>query len=50
LLPTAWILDALRGIILRGFGVADVLSALGVALAWSAALFALAVWRFRLSD
>ncbi|MCX6363271.1 MAG: ABC transporter permease [Actinobacteria bacterium] len=50
LLPTAWILDGLRGIIVRGFGVADVLPAFGVALAWSAALFALAVWRFRLSD
>ena len=50
LLPTAWILDGLRGIIVRGFGVADVLPAFGVALAWSAALFALAVWRFRLTD
>src|SRR5450756_314862 len=50
LLPTAWILDGLRGIIVRGFDVADVLPAFGVALAWSAALFALAVWRFRLTD
>jgi ABC-2 type transport system permease protein len=50
LLPTAWILDGLRGIIVRGFDVADVLPAFGVALAWSVALFALAVWRFRLSD
>lgn len=49
LLPTAWILDGLRGIIVRGFGVADVLPAFGVALAWSTGLFALAVWRFRLS-
>ena len=50
LLPTSWILDGLRGIIVRGFGIADVLPAFGFALAWSAALFALAVWRFRLSD
>jgi ABC-2 type transport system permease protein len=49
LLPTAWILDGLRGIIVRGFGVADVLPAFGVALAWSAGFFAVAVWRFRLS-
>jgi ABC-2 type transport system permease protein len=50
LLPTAWILDALRGVIVRGFGGVEVLPAFGVALAWSAALFALAVWRFRLSS
>ena len=50
LLPTAWILDGLRGIIVQGFGVADVLPAFGVALAWSAGLFALAVWRFRLTS
>ena len=50
LLPTSWILDGLRGIVVRGFDVADVLPAFGVALAWSMALFALAVWRFRLSD
>ena len=49
LLPTAWILDALRGIIVRGFDVSDVMPAFGVALAWSAALFTAAVWRFRLS-
>ena len=49
LLPTAWILDGLRGIVVRGFGVGDVLPAFGVALAWSAGLFAAAVARFRLS-
>ena len=49
LLPTAWILDALRGIIVRGYDISDVLPAFGVALAWSAALFTAAVWRFRLS-
>jgi ABC-type multidrug transport system permease subunit len=50
LLPTAWILDGLRGIVVRGFGVADVLPAFWISLAWAAALFAVAVWRFRLSD
>jgi ABC-2 type transport system permease protein len=49
LLPTAWILDGLRGIIAKGYGVSDVLAAFGVALAWSAALFGAAVARFRLS-
>lgn len=48
-LPTTWILEGLRGIILQGYGVADVLPAFAVALAWSAGLFAVAVWRFRLS-
>jgi ABC-2 type transport system permease protein len=50
LLPTAWILDGLRGIVLRGFDVADVLPAFAYSVAWAAGLFALAVWRFRLSD
>jgi ABC-2 type transport system permease protein len=49
LLPTAWVLDGLRGIVMRGFDVSDVLPAFGVALAWWAGLFALAVSRFRLS-
>jgi ABC-2 type transport system permease protein len=49
LLPTAWILDGLRGIVAQGYGVADVLPAFGLALAWSAGLFAVAVARFRLS-
>jgi ABC-2 type transport system permease protein len=50
LLPTAWILDGLRGIVVRGFDVAQVLPAFLVALAWSAGLFLVALWRFRLSD
>ena len=49
LLPTSWILDGLRGIIVRGFDVRDVLPAFAVALAWSAGLFAAAVARFRLA-
>lgn len=49
LLPTTWILDGLRGIVLRGFGVAEVLPAFGVALLWAIGLFAIAVWRFRLA-
>jgi ABC-2 type transport system permease protein len=50
LLPTAWILDGLRGIVVRGFDVSDVLPAFAVSVAWSAGFFVLAVWRFRLSE
>jgi ABC-2 type transport system permease protein len=50
LLPTSWILDGLRGIILRGFNVPDVMPAFAFALAWGLGLLALAVWRFRLTD
>jgi ABC-2 type transport system permease protein len=50
LLPTAWILDGLRGIVVRGFDVADVMPAFLVSLGWAAVLFLLAVWRFRLSE
>ena len=50
LLPTAWILDGLRGIVLRGFDVVDVLPALLVSVAWAAGFFVLAIWRFRLSE
>ena len=50
LLPTAWILDGLRGIVVRGFDVADVLPAFAVSVAWAGGFFVLAVWRFRLSE
>jgi ABC-2 type transport system permease protein len=50
LLPTAWILDAFRGISLKGWGVADVLPAFGYALAWAAGFFILGVWRFRTTE
>jgi ABC-2 type transport system permease protein len=46
-MPTAWVLDSLRGIILRGFTLSDVLPRLAVAWAYALAFFALAVWRFR---
>ena len=50
LLPTSWILDGMRGIVMRGFDAADVLPAFAFSLAWAVGLFALAVWRFRLSQ
>jgi ABC-type multidrug transport system permease subunit len=45
--PSAWIMDSLHGIVLKDWGVADVLVPLGIVWIWIAALFALAVWRFR---
>ncbi len=47
ILPTAWTLDALRGIIMKGYSLVQVLPAVGYAFAWAAGLFAIGVWRFR---
>jgi len=47
ILPSAWVMDSLHGIILRDWGVGDVLLPLGIVWAWVIALFALAVWRYR---
>lgn len=46
-IPSAWIMDSLHGITIRGWGVADVLLPLGVVWAWIVALFGLGVWRYR---
>jgi ABC-2 type transport system permease protein len=46
-LPTAWVVDSLHGIILKGWGVAQVLYPLGIVWIWIVVLFGLAVWRFR---
>ncbi len=46
-LPTAWVIDSLHGIILKGWGVAEVLRPLGVVWIWIVVLFGLAIWRFR---
>jgi ABC-2 type transport system permease protein len=45
--PSAWIMDSLHGIVLKGWGAGDVLMPLGIVWIWIVALFALAVWRFR---
>ena len=47
ILPTAWVVDSLHGIILKGWGAGDVLVPVGIVWAWIVVLFALAVWRFR---
>jgi ABC-type multidrug transport system permease subunit len=46
-LPTAWIMDSLHGIILKDWGVADVLFPLAIVWIWIVVLFGTAVWRFR---
>jgi len=46
-LPTAWVVDSLHGIILKGWGAGDVLVPVGIVWAWIVAVFAVAVWRFR---
>jgi ABC-2 type transport system permease protein len=46
-LPSAWIMDALHGITLKGWGAGDVLLPLGIVWAWIVAVFAIAVWRYR---
>jgi ABC-2 type transport system permease protein len=45
-LPTAWILDAFHGIILKGWGPIDVLPAVGVALAYALVFLGIAVFKF----
>lgn len=47
ILPTAWVVDSLHGIILKGWGVLDVLGPLGFVWLWIIVFFGLAVWRFR---
>ena len=49
-LPVAWILDAFRGIVLRGYGIVNVLPAVGIALGYAAVFFGVATWRFRFED
>ncbi len=46
-LPVAWILDSFRGIILRGWGVGDVLMPLAVAWGYSVVFFGIAARRLR---
>jgi ABC-2 type transport system permease protein len=45
--PTAWILDAFHGIILKGWGLSQVLPAVGVTLAYVLVCFGVSIWRFR---
>lgn len=47
ILPSAWVMDSLHGIILRDWGITEVLYPLAIVWAWIIALFGLAVWRYR---
>jgi ABC-type multidrug transport system permease subunit len=46
-LPSAWIMDSLHGITLKGWGVTQVLVPLGVVWAWVVVASGLAIWRYR---
>lgn len=45
--PSAWIMDSLHGIVLKGWGAGEVLLPLGIVWAWIIVILAAAVWRFR---
>ena len=47
LLPTAWAMDGIQNIIVRGMGLESVLLPAGFMLAYGVAFFGLAVWRFK---
>jgi ABC-2 type transport system permease protein len=47
LLPTAWAMDGIQNIIVRGLGLKSALLPSGIMLAYAVVLFALAVWRFK---
>jgi ABC-2 type transport system permease protein len=47
LLPTAWAMDGIQNIIVRGLGLGSSLLPAGIMLAYAVVLFALAAWRFK---
>jgi ABC-2 type transport system permease protein len=46
-MPTAWAMDGLQNVVVRGLGLESVLVPAGLMLAYTAAFFGLAVWRFK---
>ncbi len=46
-MPTAWAMDGLQNIVVRGMGLGSVLLPAGLLLAYTAVFFGLVVWRFR---
>ena len=47
LTPSAWAMDGLQNIVVRGQGLSSVLLPAGILLAYALVFFGLAVWRFR---
>jgi ABC-2 type transport system permease protein len=47
LMPSAWAMDGLQNIVVRGLGLTSTLVPVGVLLAYAAAFLGLAAWRFR---
>jgi len=47
MLPTAWAMDGLQNIVVRGLGLGSVLTPAAVLLGYGVIFYALAVWRFR---
>lgn len=47
LTPTAWAMDGLQNLIIRGLGFESILLPVGVLLAYTGLFFGLAVWRFK---
>ncbi|MBN1978250.1 MAG: ABC transporter permease [Anaerolineae bacterium] len=47
LLPTAWAMDGIQNIIVRGMGLESALLPSGIMMAYAIALFTLAAWRFK---
>jgi ABC-2 type transport system permease protein len=45
--PVAWIMDGFKGILIRGWGLNEVLLPAGVLLAFSAACLGFSAWKFR---
>jgi ABC-2 type transport system permease protein len=46
-LPSAWLMDSLHGIVLKNWGVGQVLYPMAIVWIWIVVLFGLAVWRYR---
>ncbi len=50
LMPSAWAMNGLQNILIRGLDLSSVWLPTGILLAYAAGFFALAVWRFRKSE